>query len=306
MIDYRLLTIMALAFAAVTALVFASAQFYTSRLHLRRRLTNPYSSIGLSAAGRPGAARSIIAERFGEEQFGVDGALRQKLRRELQKAGFFRDDAISYYIFARICTVVVFPLAVFFLFRVFAPSLSYNMQLLIVGLAAMLGVFGPDGYLSRRQRKLAIEYRLLFPDLLDLLVVCVSAGLSIAAAFDRVREEFGVKHGPLGMNLAMMTAEVRAGRSMMDALNSLAGRLGLDEAAALVAVLRQSVELGGDVGDTLRVYSDEMRDKRLLRAEETANKLSVKIVFPLGAFIFPVILFIVLVPIMLKLMKALN
>jgi tight adherence protein C len=304
MIDYSLLMIMALAFAAVTALVFASAQFYTSRLHLRRRLTNPYSSIGLSATGRP--ARSIIAERFGEEQFGVDGALRQKLRRELQKAGFFRDDAINYYIFARICTVVVFPLVVFFLFRVFAPSLTFNMQLLIVGLAAMLGVFGPDGYLSRRQRQLAVEYRLLFPDLLDLLVVCVSAGLSIAAAFDRVREEFGVKHGPLGMNLAMMTAEIRAGRSMMDALNALAGRLGLDEAAALVAVLRQSVELGGDVGDTLRVYSDEMRDKRLLRAEETANKLSVKIVLPLGAFIFPVILFIVLVPIMLKLMKALN
>ena len=94
---------------------------------------------------------------------------------------------------------------------------------------------------------------------------------------------------------------MRAGRSTIEALNSLADRLGLDEAASFVATLRQSIELGGDVGDALRIFSDEMRDKRLLRAEETANKLSVKLVIPLALFIFPVILMIVMLPVGVKL-----
>jgi tight adherence protein C len=88
---------------------------------------------------------------------------------------------------------------------------------------------------------------------------------------------------------------------LVDALSSLADRLGLDEAHSLVAILRQSVELGTDVGEALRVFSDEMRDRRLLRAEERANELPVKMVAPLALFIFPVILGLVLVPVLLRL-----
>src|SRR5438874_3652576 len=110
----------------------------------------------------------------------------------------------------------------------------------------------------------------------------------------------------LGTNLVLMGAEMRAGRSTVDALASLADRLGLDEAHSLVAILRQSIELGTDVGEALRVFGDEMRDRRLMRAEERANELPVKMVAPLGMFIFPVILGLVLLPVMLRLMSVFN
>jgi tight adherence protein C len=106
------------------------------------------------------------------------------------------------------------------------------------------------------------------------------------------------------MNLLLMGAETRAGRSTIDALASFADRLGLDEARSFVATLRQSVELGSNVADGLRAFSDEMRDKRLLRAEEHANQLPVKMVLPLGICIFPVILMVVLLPIGVKLVAA--
>jgi tight adherence protein C len=97
---------------------------------------------------------------------------------------------------------------------------------------------------------------------------------------------------------------MRAGRSVVDALNSLADRLSLEEAASFVAVLRHSVELGADVSESLRVFSDEMRDKRILRAEEVANMVPAKIVLPLTLGIFPVIMTIMIVPPALRLMSA--
>src|SRR5947208_15437327 len=101
-------------------------------------------------------------------------------------------------------------------------------------------------------------------------------------------------------------AATGAGRRSFDALVSLADRLGLDEAHSLVAILRQSIELGTDVGEALRVFADEMRDRRLLRAEERANQLPVKMVGPLGLFIFPVILGLVMLPVLLRLMQVLS
>jgi tight adherence protein C len=306
MLDLNLTAIMLLAFAAIAALVFAAAQYYLGRSQLRRRLPAAAASANGSGIPNRSAVHSLIAEHFAEDRFGVDSVLRTKLRRELLRAGYFRYDAINYYIFARICTVLVLPIIVFLALRIMAPGTPFMFVMLIVALSAFLGILGPDAFISRRQRLLVQEYRQIFPDFLDLLVVCVSAGLSLEAALNRVGNEIGGQNGPLGMNLEMLGAEVRAGRSTLEALNSLADRLGLDEAASFVATLRQSIELGGDVGDALRVFSDEMRDKRLLRAEETANKLSVKLVIPLALFIFPVILMIVMLPVAVKLFAALS
>jgi len=174
-----------------------------------------------------------------------------------------------------------------------------------VAVSALIAVLGPDAFISRRQTLRQHEYRLIFPDLIDMLVVCVDAGLSLDAAFSRIRPEVSKQSRALGTNLAFMGAETRAGRSMPDALGTLADRLNIDEARAFVILLRQSLELGTDVGEALRVFSEEMRGRRLLRAEETANKLPVKMVLPLGAFIFPVILMVVLVPVVIRLMSLL-
>jgi tight adherence protein C len=104
----------------------------------------------------------------------------------------------------------------------------------------------------------------------------------------------------------ILGAEIRAGRSTIDALTSLADRLGLDEARSFAAMLRQSVELGTDVANALRVFSDEMRDRRLLRAEERANQLPVKMVGPLGICIFPVILVVIMYPVMIRLASIMR
>ena len=118
------------------------------------------------------------------------------------------------------------------------------------------------------------------------MVVCVDAGLGLEAALERISPEIMRQNKALGMNLLLMGAESRAGRSTIDALDSLTDRLALEEARSFAGMLRQSIELGTDVGEALRVFSDEMRDRRLLRAEEQANQLPVKMVAPLGLSYF--------------------
>ena len=103
----------------------------------------------------------------------------------------------------------------------------------------------------------------------------------------------------------LLERQAGVARKAAEALASFADRVGLDEARSFVAMLRQSIELGTDVGDALRVFSDEMRDKRLLRAEERANQLPVKMVGPLGLCIFPVILGLVLLPVVIRIYTVL-
>jgi tight adherence protein C len=249
---------------------------------------------------------AFVVRHFGEARFGITTAVRDKLRRKLLDAGYFTRQAVSYYLFARVACLVVIPALVYVASELAAPRASPFLRLMLVLVALLIGAAAPDFYLVRRQRALAQRYRQVFPDLLDLLVVCVDAGLGLEAAFDRVTGEIAKRSRELGTHLEMMGAEIRAGRGTVEALDALADRLGLDEAASFVAMLRQSIELGSDIGDALRVFSDEMRDKRLLRAEEKANKLSVKMVIPLGLFIFPVVLLVTILPVMIKLMKVIG
>jgi tight adherence protein C len=138
--------------------------------------------------------------------------------------------------------------------------------------------------------------------MMDWFIVCVNAGLSLEAAIDRIAAEVADLSPGLGLNLALVTAEVRAGRSTIDALQSFADRVGIEEAASFVTLLRQSMELGTSVTQTLRVYGEEMRDKRMSRAEEKAAQLPVKLVVPLATCIFPIILVIVLMPVVIRMM----
>jgi len=273
-----------------------------SRIQRRLSLPTPTSN---PTGARPGALDAFIGKHFDVKRFGIDDSLRGKLRRELVQAGYFKSDAVNYYIFSRLVAVIILPLLSYIVVEAFLPGLGQLLKLAVVSISALLAIVGPDAYLARRKRILAQQYRLVFPDLLDLLVVCVDSGLSLEAALDRITGEMVKQNRPLGLNLMMMGAEMRAGRSTIDALNSLADRLDLDEARSFVLVLRQSVELGSDVAESLRIFSDEMRDKRIIRAEENANKLPVKMVAPLGLFIFPVILMVVMLPLALRVMAVL-
>ena len=145
-----------------------------------------------------------------------------------------------------------------------------------------------------------------FPDALDLLLICVEAGLGLDAAIARIAQELTGAHRRLGENFALMTIEMRAGSSRRDALRNLADRLGIDEVRALVTLLNQSEELGTSIADALRVYSAEMRTRRMLRAEIKANALSVKLSIPLALFIFPVIMTVILLPVIIRIIRSLT
>jgi tight adherence protein C len=305
MIELTPILVPTLSFAAVATVVLVLGHYLSIQAQMQRRLPaqpTPDMPVEQPLHG----VDAFVVRHFGEARFGITAAVRDKLRRKLLDAGYFTRQAVSYYLFARVACLVVIPALVYVASELAAPRASPFLRLMLVSVALLIGAAAPDFYLVRRQRALAQRYRQVFPDLLDLLVVCVDAGLGLEAAFDRVTGEIAKRSRELGTHLEMMGAEIRAGRGTVDALDALADRLGLDEAASFVAMLRQSIELGSDIGDALRVFSDEMRDKRLLRAEEKANKLSVKMVIPLGLFIFPVVLLVTILPVMIKLMKVIG
>ena len=292
-----------LAFGAVTAVVFVIGRLVVNQARVQQRVGAPVRTSAGSAAPQ-GFAESfdyLVKTYFDERRFGVEGSVRSNLRRELVRAAFFSPKALNYYIFARLVVAIILPAIAYLLGEVFLADQPWYLKLLVVAIAVMIGALGPDAYISRRQGKMHARYRLIFPDLLDLMVVCIDAGLSLEAALDRISPQITDQNRAFGTNLVLMGAEVRAGRTTIEALDSLADRLGLEEARSFAGMLRQSIELGTDLGDALRVFSDEMRDRRLLRAEEKANQLPVKMVAPLGMFIFPVILITVLVPVILRL-----
>jgi len=303
--DLLPLLITALAFLAVATAVFVVGQFVAVQMRVRQRVAAQGSGIE-AAPGLAAGFDALVAGFFNEKRFGVEGSVRAKLRRELVRAGFFRADAINYYIFFRMATVIVLPIVAYLVVAYFLSDFDWYIKLGLVAFITFLAVLGPDAYIARRTRKLQEGFRITFPDMLDLMVVCVDAGLSLEGALDRISGEIARQNFHLGANLLILGSETRAGRSTTDALASFADRVGLDEARSFVAMLRQSIELGTDVGDALRVFSDEMRDRRLLRAEARANELPVKMVGPLGLCIFPVILGLVLLPVIIRLSAALG
>jgi len=295
-----------LSFGAMAAIVFVSGQYYSLQLRLQRRLPSRAPADALAGEGTLRGLAGLLARHFNEKRIGIDPARQERLRTDLLRAGHFSPYAVSYYIFARAATTVGFPLLVYILVQFFSTGIPLLTEVLLVVVAGLIGYAAPDAYLSRRQRFLARRYRQAFPDLLDLLVVCVDAGMTIEGAFSRVQNDITKRCRELGKNIELMGAEMRAGRSTVEALGALAHRLNLNEAGSFVTMLRQSIELGSDTADALRVFSDEMREKRLLRAEETANKLSVKMVIPLGLFIFPVVLLVIMLPVIINLLAALR
>jgi tight adherence protein C len=303
MADMTPLLFAALAFGAVTATMFVLGQRLTVHAQMERRL--PASPrLGGEAGGRPRRGiYQLVGRIFPLARLENH---RDQARRNLVRAGFFHHEAADIYLSARVIVAAAVPVATFVGTRFFPAGTPALMSVLLVTISLVVAVLVPGAFLSRRHRLLVRQYRLVFPDFLDLLVVCIDAGLTIDGAFGRVRGEIGKRSRALGLNLELMSAEMSAGRSMIEALMSLAERLALDEAASFASMLRQSIELGSDVRDALRVFSDEMREKRLLRAEEAANKLSVKMVLPLGLFIFPVVLLVVMLPVLIKLLTVLK
>jgi len=210
-----------------------------------------------------------------------------KNRMRLVQAGLRKPD--SYKIFQGIKGCLAIALASCFLFirYFFYPDMPmYSIGFGTV-LMAVIGVYSPEYWLTKKiaKRKLTIGDEL--PDALDLLVVCVESGMGLDQAIDRVCEEMRTSGPVFSSELKLLTLELRAGKARQEALRSLAERVGVDDLNSLTSLLIQADSFGISVGRTLRVYSDAMRVKRSQRAEEKAAKMPVMLLLPLVAFVLP-------------------
>ena len=166
----------------------------------------------------------------------------------------------------------------------------------ILGFAALAGYLLPEFWLTSRVRRRQHRIRLSMPDALDLLVICVEAGLALDQALLRVSQELRIAHPQLSEELDLVSAEMRVGKTRIEALRELADRTGVDDVKALVAMLVQTDRFGTSIARSLRVHSDDLRTKRRQRAEERAAKTTVKMVPPLVFFIFPALYVVILGP----------
>jgi tight adherence protein C len=186
---------------------------------------------------------------------------------------------------------------------VFFTGLYRVNPFFMVMLAAVVGYLMPEVWLlwriNHRQKKL----RRALADGLDLLVICVEAGLGLDQAFMKVAEELRIAHPELSEELHLVNMEMRIGKTRLEALRELGRRTGLEDIKSLVAMLIQTDRFGTSVSQSLRVYSDELRVKRRQRAEEMSAKTSVKMVPPLVFFIFPALIVVLLAPAVLTLMR---
>jgi tight adherence protein C len=233
----------------------------------------------------------------------VDGANLKIIRQRLMRAGIYSAHGAAQFFIARGICAVILAGAAFFVIPIlgFAGKAPFWLFVISGGLA---GYLAPSFYLDRRIEGRRREHQAGFPDFMDLLVVCADAGLSMEAALDRVGRELADSYPSLAANIHMANLEIRAGRTLTDALEHLGDRLGLEEARSFATLIQQSDELGSSISDALRVYSDDMRHKRLSRAEEKAYSLPAKLALPMMICIFPVLFVVILCPIIVRMVTG--
>ena len=228
-----------------------------------------------------------------------------KLRQRLAAAGIHAPHAPRVFTLVRLVLVIGLPLLMLGLLWLTSstPGLL-GLYFILVG-AATFGLYAPALIVrirADRRRRAIIN---AFPDALDLLLVCVEAGLGLEAAFARVGMEMTNSHPLLAEQFGSVVLELRAGRSREDALRRMAERAGAGEIRSFATLLIQSTKLGSSIAQTLRVYASEMREKRRMRAEEKAHRLPVLLSIPLVACMLPVMIGVLMLPAAIRVIRSL-
>src|SRR5690349_2259562 len=287
-----------LAFAVMLAIrARTSVKKRTARI-LDETVRNDNSRRSLRYSSRKLAQRLLeyTTKHYSESSGGGTKVLRQRL----VQAGIFDPRAVALFFVTRTALALGLAGAMFVLLPMFRHTSNSVFWMAVIA-AGIAGYVGPSMYLDKRIKARRLEHRSGFPDFMDLLVVCADAGLPLEAAFERIGREFGDTYPSLTANIHMTNLEIRAGRSVTDALEHFADRIGLDEVRSFVTLIAQSLELGSSITDALRVYSDDMRHKRLSRAEEKAYALPAKLALPMMICIFPVLFVVILLPVFVRL-----
>jgi tight adherence protein C len=226
-----------------------------------------------------------------------------RVRQKMVHAGYRSPNALPLFFAVKALLMIGLPLVVLLVSPMFPRVSSHMLLVAAVGLSG-LGFLAPSVWLDHRAEGRQKAVRVGFPDAMDLLVVCVEAGLGLAPALQRVADDLMISYPELGAELALVNAEMRAGVERTQALKNLADRTGLEDIRGLVALLVQTMRFGTGIADALRVYSEEFRDKRMQAAEEVAAKMGTKLIFPLVVCLFPSFFLIAIGPAALALMEV--
>ena len=286
-------------FALVMAGYFLFFGLYNptqKRLQLISGTTSPKSRFFSQSTTRLGNY-FVIRDRVGEQL--------SYSRQRLLYAGYHSKNSLANYYGIRILCTLGVPMLSFLICASF-PELARQVYFMVLSASAALGFIVPsfvlDKQVSTRQRII----RNAFPDAVDQLIVCSEAGLGLEMGLQRIAKDTALSNEVMGYELDLVNAELRAGVDRERALKNLVARTGVEELKGLVAALTQSVRFGTSISATLRIYAEDLRDRRMQKAEEEAAKLAVKMLFPLAFCFFPGIFIVILGPALIAIYKALG
>jgi len=288
-----------LAFAAVVLLVFGIGSLVPTTDAVRRRLAGDSPD----RQGRRSVLRgstetpwlkTVISGFVRPDDQDRDGQL-SPLRLRLVRAGFFSPYAPAAYhaLRAGLAIALIVPSVVVIPLLMTSSTPVVALTTLIFG---VLGYVLPTIVVHVRTNSRARLLRESFPDALDMLLMCVEAGVGLDESIARVGDELKRGHPLLAWHFDLLSAELRAGKNRDAAFRALSDRIGIDEVQSFVALIVQTEVLGTSMADTLRSMSDDMRQRRLLRAEEMAQKVSTKLSMVLMTFVLPVLLMVIIAP----------
>jgi tight adherence protein C len=277
-----------------------------ARSEVRKRLEISKPSQRFSSDAAPVAAASKVANKVASktDQYYAsnDPVTKRKMQTRLMQAGYENQNALGYFFAARfglgfICAILG-VLSVVFIF----PDEELTNKAIILLLSIAAGYLTPNFYINSRIKSRTAGNRMGFPDVMDLMVVSAEAGLTTEASIERIAQEISRTHPILARHLSLAAVEIRAGKPLDESLRSFGDRVGLDEVQGFATMIQQSKELGTSVSDALRVYSDEMRHKRMMAAEEKAYALPAKLSIPVTAFILPIVVGVAVIPTAVRMM----
>ena len=297
-------------FALVSATTYFVAVAVGTRQVARQRLADsgpmsePGAVLGSLRTDRVETAWSKLVDRIEKAGLSLMDTRDKALRQKLVAAGFTAPYAPRVYTLVRLMMVIGLPAFVLLLFWLSAASPGVLTLYVYAVIAAALGLYLPALFIRAKADRRQQEIINGFPDALDLMLVCVEAGLGLEAAFGRVGMEMTESHPRVAEQFGAVVLELRAGRNREDALRRMADRAGVDEIRAFATLLIQSTKLGSSIAQTLRVYASEMRERRRMRAEEKAHRLPVLLSIPLVACMLPVMIGVLMLPAAIRVVRA--
>jgi len=283
--------------AALTFLFFGIAVFGPLRLGAAQKRLRSLGEKSAEASST-GAIREVddrksLAERLSQlvRPLGIlaerrEGTVYESVRRRLIEAGFRQPAALSVYMGSRVATSGGLAVLVILL----SWSLGRIPSVALIGIAAAVGYVLPGVVVDRLRSRRQAEIQRSLPDAIDLMVVCVEAGLGLAATFKRVAIEFKNSSPVIAREFHSTILETQAGRGLMDALRGLAERTGVQELRLLISLVIQTDRFGTPMVETLRAQGDAIRFERMQRAEQVAQKAPVKMTFPAGLIFLAVLM----------------